>query len=89
MGYSATTIAFNKLNKLEDFCRKTTNSSNTWKVGNTEYFFEVNTDKQDGSIHGYVEKMVPGGCIRVGNFFISKDGKNISFPGVPPSVWKA
>ncbi len=89
MGYSATAAAFDTLKKLDKFCAESTGLNTSWKVADTEFFYEIDTNaEEDGAIRGEVFRIMDHGlCEKVGTFFISKDGKTVSFPAVPSLVW--
>lgn len=82
MGWSCGAAASNVLRAWSDKCAANSGSSNVWKVGNTNYFFEVSrTEHDDGAITGKIMKQIseekPDGSYyakSVGTFRIEGDG---------------
>lgn len=76
MGYSNAVRAGWQLDTLSEVCYKSTKTSNTFKDGNTEYFFERNNNEHpDGSITGAIYEHVGDNKYRLaGSFRIEPDG---------------
>lgn len=56
--------------------------SNTWKVDETEYFFERGRENEDGAITGSLYRNAPDGktCRKMGSVRVSPDGTIARFP---------
>lgn len=60
MGWSCTKAASDVARKWSEACVASTGSSNTYKVGNERYFFEIsNKEHADGAITGTIMRIVP------------------------------
>lgn len=84
MGYSATARAFQTLEQIETLMKGRGAAVSNGVVTNTwTGFWEITREQSDGSIVGYVDKMVNGTqCVRAGTFRIEPDGKLSRFPGL-------
>lgn len=76
MGWSCAAAANDTMRAWVDACVKQTGSSNTYKVGEQQYFWEVSSREHvDGAITGNVYKMLPDNrCVGCASFRINPDG---------------
>jgi hypothetical protein len=75
MGYSCTAAASDVVDKWVEACVASTGSSNTWRQGKDEFFFEVGREQPDGAVTGSVYKAVSQNhCRRSGTFRVAPDG---------------
>ncbi len=81
MGYSCTQAADDRLTVLMAYSG--TASSNTWKCGDTVFFYEVGDEQPDGAMVGTVYEIAKdpeGTAINHGPFRIDPDGAVVRFP---------
>lgn len=76
MGWSCSKAASEVMTKISNACIAQTGSQNTFKVKNTEFFFEASRKEHyDGAITGSIVKMLPNNmCRKAGSFKINGDG---------------
>lgn len=82
MGWSCSKAANDALKPLDDLCRETTGSSNTWKTADgREFFFETSRrEYPDGAITGEVIEMGPPthcGDARCTECFGARSGRKV------------
>ncbi len=84
MGWSCSALADETLKLWTQHCVKTTGSSNTFRVGADEYFFDVSRrEYDDGRICGNVFRMLGDGmCRHARTFRINGDGTVERAPAV-------
>jgi len=83
MGYSATALAFDTLDKIKDKCAKISKSQNIWKHKGKFYMFEIGRENESGAITGSIYELLINNinplpdrlkAVKKGGFKINPDG---------------
>ena len=85
MSISYTAAAGRTLDRITEYCRTVTGTSNTRELGGCLFFWEIDTDHQDGSsVTGDIYQYNGS---KVGTFKINPDGSIQHFAFLPPEAY--